>query len=215
MTLHAGDKRRSAFGKLAVPVVVAFAVALPACGQDEEPRGIPSRDAQYLIAQLDEAERRVQSRACIDARQGNLVRIERNVANLPADVNQNVRDALSESVDNLGTLIDETCRERPEPEPEPEPTPTETTPEPTTTEPAPTTTEEQPTETQEEPEPDPEPDPDDGKDKGNGDGNGNGNGGGNGNGNGGAGDGDGAGGNTGGVPPPDEAGEIVIPGAER
>ena len=211
MTLHAGDKRRSAFGKLAVPVVVAFAVALPACGQDEEPRGIPSRDAQYLIAQLDEAERRVQSRACIDARQGNLVRIERNVANLPADVNQNVRDALSESVDNLGTLIDETCRERPEPEPEP--TPTETTPEPTTTEPAPTTTEEQPTETQEEPEPDPEPDPDDGKDKGNGNGNGGGNG--NGNGNGGAGDGDGAGGNTGGVPPPDEAGEIVIPGAER
>ncbi|MBA2430233.1 MAG: hypothetical protein H0V55_10995 [Thermoleophilaceae bacterium] len=211
MTLHAGDKRRSAFGKLAVPVVVAFAVALPACGQDEEPRGIPSRDAQYLIAQLDEAERRVQSRACIDARQGNLVRIERNVANLPADVNQNVRDALSESVDNLGTLIDERCREQPEPEPEP--TPTETTPEPTTTEPAPTTTEEQPTETQEEPEPDPEPDPDDGKDKGNGNGNGGGNG--NGNGNGGAGDGDGAGGNTGGVPPPDEAGEIVIPGAER
>jgi outer membrane biosynthesis protein TonB len=209
MTLHAGDKRRSAFGKLAVSVVVAFAVALPACGQDEEPRGIPSRDAQYLIAQLDEAERRVQSRACIDARQGNLVRIERNVANLPADVNQNVRDALSESVDNLGTLIDETCRERPEPEPEP--TPTETTPEPTTTEPAPTTTEEQPTETQEEPEPDPEPDPDDGKDKGKG--NGNGNGGGNGNGNGGAGAGDG--GDTGGVPPPDEAGEIVIPGAER
>jgi outer membrane biosynthesis protein TonB len=211
MTLHAGDKRRSAFGKLAVPVVVAFAVALPACGQDEEPRGIPSRDAQYLIAQLDEAERRVQSRACIDARQGNLVRIERNVANLPADVNQNVRDALSESVDNLGTLIDERCREQPEPEPEP--TPTETTPEPTTTEPAPTTTEEQPTETQEEPEPDPEPDPDDGKDKGNGKENGGGNG--NGNGNGGAGDGAGDGGNTGGVPPPDEAGEIVIPGAER
>jgi len=224
MTAHAGDKGRSARGRLVAPVI-AVTMALSACGQDVEPRGIPSRDAQYLVAQLDEAERRVSNRACLDARQGNLVRIERNVANLPDDVNQNVRDALSESVDNLGTLIEEKCRERPKPEPEPTPTettPTETTPEPTTPDPGPTTTEEKPTETQEKP----EPDPDEGKDppSNDGDGGGGGNGdGGGGNGDGGGGNGDGGGnggagaggGSNGGAGARDDAGATVIPGADR
>ncbi|MEJ7717362.1 MAG: hypothetical protein WKF31_05120 [Thermoleophilaceae bacterium] len=203
--------------------MIAVTMALSACGQDVEPRGIPSRDAQYLVAQLDEAERRVSNRACLDARQGNLVRIERNVANLPDDVNQNVRDALSESVDNLGTLIEEKCRERPKPEPEPTPTettPTETTPEPTTPDPGPTTTEEKPTETQEKP----EPDPDEGRiplerwrwrwrrerrwRRGNGDGGGERQR----RGNGGAGAG---GGSNGGAGARDDAGATVIPGADR
>jgi hypothetical protein len=128
---------------------MALALVASGCGGDDEPRGIPQRDAQLLLQELQSTQNRVNAQACTDVKQGNLVRMERTVDNLPDQVGTNLQTALAQSVDNLQQLVEDDCR--PEPEPEPEPVPTETTP-------APTTTEEQPTTTEEEPQPEPEPD---------------------------------------------------------
>jgi hypothetical protein len=133
---------------------IAVVLAGSGCGGDAEPRGIPQRDAQFLLSELEETQRRVDARACNDVEQGNLIRMQRNVDNMPDDVAENVRDALSESIDNLSQLVEDQCKPKPKPKPVPEPTPTETTPDTTTTEEQPTTTEEQPTEKKAPTEPD-------------------------------------------------------------
>jgi len=153
------------------------ALSAVGCGSDDEPRPLPQRDAAFLLAQLDEVDRRVASRACVDVKRGTLTRIENRIDRLPDDVDQDVRTAVQDSVENLRGLVDEQCKQRRRPKPPPtipdftpEPEPTTTAPETTTTEPE-TTTEE---------EPPPEEDGGDEKGKGGGGGGGNGNGNGNG-----------------------------------
>ncbi len=187
----------------AVTVALALAgiaVAGVGCG-GEEGRPIPARSAQDIVARLDEVERRVDARECKDVREESLPAIEREIDDLPSNVDADVRTTLADGLGRLDELIEAECVEppkpaplepTPEPEPEPQPDPIPT-PEPEP-EPAPEPAE---------PDPPPEPDPGGGGGGGGDDGGGSGGSGGDGGGGGGSdgGDGDDAGGDSGAVPP--------------
>lgn len=188
--------------------LLAAMLAASGCGSDSKPRPVPQKDAAFLLTQLDEVDRRVEARACVDVKRGTLTRIENRIDGLPDDVDQDVQSALSDSAENLRGLVDDQCRQKRKPTPTvplpdltPEPDTTTPQPEPTTTEPD-TTTEEQTPPTDE-----------GGEEKGNGgagaggDGNGKGGGGGNGKGGGAALPDGGAGGGA--AAPPDG---VLTPG---
>ena len=134
--------------------VLLTAAAVTGCG-GENPRLIPDRSADALIAIVDEAADRQADGRCEQAQES--VRDGRSrVQGLPRRVDAGLRANLDEWFVHLGEEIREACREEepeetPTPSPSPTPTPTPTpTPEPTPTptpEPTPTPT----------PEPTPEP----------------------------------------------------------
>ena len=185
----------------AVTVALALAgIAVAGVGCDaDEGRPIPASSAQDIVARLDEVERRVDARECKDVREESLPAIEREIDDLPSNVDADVRTTLADGLGRLDELIEAECVEPPkaaplEPTPEPEPVPQP--------DPIPTP----------EPEPEPEPEPTepavptapdpggDGGDDGGGGGGGSDGGGGE-NGGGGGSDGDDGGGKSGAVPP--------------
>jgi outer membrane biosynthesis protein TonB len=168
------------------------AAVLGGCGQEDNPRLIPSQDADALRASVSAIGTAIDDGECEAAEQG-VEDARRQVVELPPRVARSLRANLTEWLDQIEERIPEDCETQPEetptpeaedtPTPEPEETPTPT-PEPTET-PTPTPTE-TPT-----PTPTPTPPPDEGGEgEGNGDGNDGGgsanNGAGQGNGNGGA-----------------------------
>jgi outer membrane biosynthesis protein TonB len=166
------------------------AAALGGCGQEENPRLIPSQDADALRASVSAIGTAIDDGECDTAEQG-VEDARRQVGELPPRVARSLRTNLTEWLDQIEERIPEDCEEQPDetptpeaedtPTPEPDDTPTPT---PTPTE-TPTPT---PTET---PTPTPTPPPDEGDGEGEGNGNGSD---GNGNNNGGAGQGNGNGG---------------------
>lgn len=186
-------------------VGLALCLGVAGCGNDDEGKPIPADTAAGLNAELDTVQARIDNGsagACRDILEGsrgpNDDRVQQLIANMPDDVDADVRSALEESADRLWELVQQECEdkaaeEESQQEPEPEPTQTETT---ETTETETTPTETTPTETTPPAEEELPPEGDgnnDGGVPGNGNGNGNGNGGGAGNG-GGVGPGDEGGG---------------------
>jgi hypothetical protein len=127
------------------------------CGSDDEGDPIPQNLAGEMQTQLDNIQRQIESEtlgACQDIlSSGNTFAALRGaVDQVPNDVGEDVRDALRQSVNRLGELVEERCTEL---ENEPN-TDTETTEEPETEGPVETQTETLPTETEEEPPPEEE-----------------------------------------------------------
>ncbi len=153
------------------------AAVLGGCGQEDNPRLIPSQDADALRASVSAIGTAIDDGECETAEQG-VEDTRRQVAELPPRVAKSLRANLTEWLDQIEERIPEDCEEQPDetptpeaedtPTPEPEQTPTPT-PTPTET-PTPTPTE-TPTPT---PTPTPPPDEGDGEGTGNGN-NGNGN----------------------------------------
>ena len=151
-----GPRRQLAIVTLAV-------VALGGCGG--EPRPIPRGQADGLLADLEEAKRRVDAGACGDVEKGTFVRLDRRVERLPDDIDSDVEQALRDGVGHLKDVAEEECQSnRPAQTTTTAPTtvPSTTTTAPTTTTP-PTDTgkdgeqEEQPTTTEPPPPKDPDP----------------------------------------------------------
>jgi hypothetical protein len=159
-------------------------LAAAGCGSDDEGEPIPAESASVLQSQLDNIEARIQNGsvgACDDIlggpRSPNLEPVEQAIADLPSDVDEDVRTGLEDGFNRLFQLVQERCDElraeaerqqdtQTEAEPEPLPPETETvvppetetttTPPETETEtetvPPPDTTEEEPTTPEEVPE---------------------------------------------------------------
>ncbi|HEV2773757.1 MAG TPA: hypothetical protein VGV57_13195 [Thermoleophilaceae bacterium] len=117
-------------------MTVGATLLVAGCGSGE----LPATDAEAMLRDLDKVEHGVQAGEC-DATRPTLRRLDRNVADLPDDVDAEVRTTLDGSVDHLGRLLAEQCKQR-------EPDPVVTEPEPitppavdSTPEPSPTVTE--------------------------------------------------------------------------
>lgn len=91
----------------------AAALAVGGCGSDDtEGPGVPAASVQAIDAQLDELMRRVDVRitgACRDAQEQNIPDLESRVLSLPDDTDPEIRQALSESIDRLKSLLDDEC----------------------------------------------------------------------------------------------------------
>jgi hypothetical protein len=131
--------------RISVLLALGACLAAAGCGSDDEGgKQIPADIAQALEAQLTSVERRLDNGtpgACKDILEGprgpDRESVQQLLAQLPDDVDPDVRDALEQSFENLWSLVESRCQEleneqpaqteTAEPEPEPEPTPTETT----------------------------------------------------------------------------------------
>ena len=96
----------SAPKKLALALAVAL--ALGACGG--EPQPIPRPQATALIADLEEAQRRVDAGACGDLEKGTFVRLDRRVERLPDGIDTDVEQALRDGVGHLKDVAEEECQ---------------------------------------------------------------------------------------------------------
>ena len=161
-------------------IALACAVALLAGGCGGDPQPISAGASERLQRDLDTVAQLIASGQCRRV-QYPLERLDRDVGNLPSEVDGDVRAALDDGVTRLTELADEDCRRQEQArettttEPLPETTTTETTstttttPETTTTEPETTTTEPDTTTTPETtPTPPPTPPGDGGTDSGGG-----------------------------------------------
>jgi hypothetical protein len=156
--------------RISLLALLVLSVVLAGCGGDKEGKPLPAAQVQLLNGRLDEAERRLadgSEGACKDILDDTQPEVGRIIDSLPDDVDADVRDALTESFDNLWGLVDDRCQELAD-KSKPEPTQTETTPTETTqtetteTEPAETETETQTATTQTEPDTAPLPNDGDG-----------------------------------------------------
>jgi hypothetical protein len=139
--------------KRTTTAIAALGLALiPAgCGGDEEGRPVPASLREQLESRLEEAEDRLEAEilgACEDIQNDTEPEVDRVLAQLPSDVDSDIRQQLEDGFSRLWELVSDECdrlREEqetepettppPAPEPLPEETETETTP--TVPEPAP------------------------------------------------------------------------------
>jgi hypothetical protein len=115
--------------------VAGAAVLLAGCGADDEPKGkgIPADAVAAIDERLDEIQRRFNDGvdndnpgACEDIERDSVKNIQSTVANLPSDVDPDIRQALEDGIQRLRELVQEGCSGV-------EPAQTETTPEETVT----------------------------------------------------------------------------------
>jgi hypothetical protein len=146
-----------------VCAIVALALPAAGCGDEDVGDRIPNGKATELESQLDLARANFDQDRCDDA--NTAVNRARTIADtLEEDgVGADVQDAVTDGIDNLGSLLAQSCEEEEPVETVPETTPeetiTETTPEPTTPEPTtPEPTTPEPTTPVPKPEPPPAPD---------------------------------------------------------
>jgi hypothetical protein len=126
-------------------VVLVTCVGVAGCGSSEEQQGekLPAASVSELSKRLEEVERRYRvgvedgkQGACDDIENDSFPAIERLLADLPQDVDPDLRDAVERSFTRLRELIRGECADvkPPEtetettPEPEPVPIPQETAP---------------------------------------------------------------------------------------
>jgi hypothetical protein len=119
----------------ALAVLAALALGIAGCGDDEGAQ-IPRDQAAELIANLQETMRRAPDDrfVCGDLAQENLPQFDQQLAALPEDLDEDVRQTLEDGVGHLRGLIEDRCadqqREREQTQPEePAPAPEETQPE--------------------------------------------------------------------------------------
>ncbi|HEX8073788.1 MAG TPA: hypothetical protein VF545_02300 [Thermoleophilaceae bacterium] len=135
---------RRARSSIALVALIAVAVPIAGCGKSG-PK-IPKQDAADIVARLKEAERRNDPLRCDDLRQETIPALQSQVRSL-GNVDKDIRETLSEGVDNLRNLVAAECSTR-EPKTKTDTTTSETTESTTTTTTtSPTTTEETDTET--------------------------------------------------------------------
>lgn len=141
--------------KTRTATIAILALVLAGCGSDDESgEPIPARQADSLLTQLELVQDRSDRGICGGANT-QIDQLEQKVADLPRDVDADVRSALEDGLDRLRELVNDECeqnREEPETdttETEPPPTDTQDTqPETTQPEPPPTDTQPPPTDTQ-------------------------------------------------------------------
>jgi hypothetical protein len=109
-------------------LALAAGLAIGGCGSDEEGEPIPQGLAADIEAQLDNIQGQIEEGslgACNDIKKrGNTFdTLQAEVEKVPERVDADVRDALAQSVDRLGELVDDECSSR---EPETKTTPEET-----------------------------------------------------------------------------------------
>jgi hypothetical protein len=123
-----------------ISLLLALGACLGAagCGSDDEGgKPIPTAQAQELRTRLTEAENRLNDGsvgACRDILRDTQPAVRQILASIPSSVDPDVRDALSQSFDNLWNLVDSECQNLQPDEPaqtetqtQTEATPTETT----------------------------------------------------------------------------------------
>ena len=130
------------FKRISLVAVLAAALAAAGCGSDDdEGAPIPARQADALMAQLDNVQGRLDNGsvgACEDIfthpDSPNQPTVDSILTQIPQNVDQDVRSALERSFQRLWDLVDRECDKRkpdepaePEPDPQPE-EPTETEP---------------------------------------------------------------------------------------
>lgn len=96
----------------------ACLAAAAGCGADDEGEPIPTESAALLQSQLDNIEARIQNGsvgACEDVlggpRSPNMEPVQQAIADLPDDVDEDVRTGLEDGFDHLFQLVDERCTE--------------------------------------------------------------------------------------------------------
>jgi hypothetical protein len=158
--------------RISLLALLVLGVVLAGCGGDKEGKPLPAAQVQLLNGRLDEAERRLadgSEGACKDILDDTQPEVGRIIDSLPDDVDADVRDALTESFDNLWNVVDDRCQEiADQSKPEPTKTEPETDTETDTTETEPETDTETDTTTTTTTEPDTAPLPNDGNGNGNG-----------------------------------------------
>jgi hypothetical protein len=113
--------------RICLLALVAVSVALAGCGGDKEGKPLPAAQAQQLEGRLQDAQLRLANGsegACKDILNDTQPKVGRIIDSLPDNVDADVRDALSESFDNLWRLVDDRCQEIAD-QSKPEPTKTE------------------------------------------------------------------------------------------
>jgi hypothetical protein len=143
--------------RISLLLALGACLAAAGCGSDDEGgKKIPAATAAALAAQLDKVQERLDNGtpgACKDILEGprgpNRGAVQELIDALPGDVDQDVRDALQESFDNLWSLVESKCEDLKPDEPAQTETQTQTQTEetPTETESVPTETTPPPTET--------------------------------------------------------------------
>ena len=138
-----------------IAAVAGAAALLAGCGADDEPegKGIPAESVAVLVERLDEIQRRFDNAvdkdnpgACEDIERDSVKAIQASIADLPADVDPDIRETLENGIQRLRELAQEGCSGV-EPA-ETETTPEETIPPETVTETVPEETVPEETETQ-------------------------------------------------------------------
>ena len=130
---------RSRVTAAAAILLVAIAAG---CGSDDEGEPIPVRFGAALDSRLD----RIQAAVALGTPEGCQTaldvdpEVQQIIDTMPADVDPQVRDALTRSFDHLFELVAQDCNERDQTETETTPTETETTPTETETTPPETVT---------------------------------------------------------------------------
>jgi hypothetical protein len=102
--------------RVAALAALTATLAAAGCGGGE---AIPADRSQALLAELGQVSPRVREGECERLERGTLRRLERQVAALPADTDEQVRARLDEGLDRLSSLVARDCEEKPDPEPTP------------------------------------------------------------------------------------------------
>jgi hypothetical protein len=96
-----------------LPAVLA-ALALGACGSDDEGEPIPQASVAEIDRQLDNIRGQIENGsvgACDDIDDDTFPALQAAASDVPPEVDADVRDALQSSVDRLRELIDQECGE--------------------------------------------------------------------------------------------------------
>ena len=97
--------------------------AVVGCGGEEEPENsIPAEAGNAILTQLEEVRSQFEAGNC-DAAEEIAVGVRDQIESLPADVPDDLEEALVQGSDNLIAQTREDCEQK-EPEPEPVPPPT-------------------------------------------------------------------------------------------
>lgn len=126
-------------------LVALVAVAVPVAGCGKSGPKIPKQKAAEIVLRLQQAEGRNSPLRCNDLKQDTIPTLQQLVRSLPSKTDKDIRDTLSEGIDNLRNLVAAECSTK---QPPKTPTVTQTTqtqPSTTTQTTTPTTTNTTPT----------------------------------------------------------------------
>jgi predicted small lipoprotein YifL len=90
-------------------LVVLVAVAAPVAGCGKSGPKIPQRKADDIVAKLQEAQRRNSPLRCDDLKRDTIPVLQQQVRSLPSKTDKDIRDTLSEGIDNLRNLVAAEC----------------------------------------------------------------------------------------------------------